>query len=139
MEGRGTGLTTDELAAAGRFAPPDDADASAPGARQPADTPQATSVAGPDASTEPLLAADDAQKFRESWERVQNQFVDQPRQAVENADRLVAELMQDLAGLFAQERESLEREWGRDGQPSTEDLRVALQRYRSFFKRLLST
>jgi hypothetical protein len=66
-------------------------------------------------------------------------FVDEPQAAVENADQLVAELMQDLARLFAQERESLERQWSGGGVASTEDLRVALHRYRSFFQRLLST
>jgi len=56
----------------------------------------------------------------------------------EDADSLVAELMQRLAETFSQEREQLESQWDGDGDVSTEDLRVALQRYRSFFDRLLS-
>ena len=77
--------------------------------------------------------------FRTRWESIQTAFVDSPRQAVEDADGLVAELMQRLAQTFTQERESLEGQWSRGDDVSTEDLRVALQRYRSFFERLLST
>ena len=66
-------------------------------------------------------------------------FVDEPRGAVEDADALVANVMQRLAEGFAQERERLEAQWGRGEDISTEDLRVALQRYRAFFQRLLST
>ena len=72
-------------------------------------------------------------------EEVQTRFVDEPRGAVEDADGLVATLMQQLAEGFAQERERLEAQWGRGEDISTEDLRVALQRYRSFFQRLLAT
>jgi len=57
---------------------------------------------------------------------------------VERADSLVAEVMQELARTFAEERQKLEAQWGRGDNVSTEDLRVALQRYRSFFSRLLS-
>jgi hypothetical protein len=65
-------------------------------------------------------------------------FVDEPRRAVEQADALVADLMQRLASVFSDERKSLEGQWDRGDDVSTEDLRVALQRYRSFFDRLLS-
>jgi hypothetical protein len=86
---------------------------------------------------EPLLA--DAGGFQARWEEIQVRFVDEPRGAVEDADALVATVMQRLAEGFAQERERLEAQWGRGEDISTEDLRVALQRYRSFFQRLLST
>jgi hypothetical protein len=85
----------------------------------------------------PLLA--DAEGFRARWEEIQVRFVDEPRGAVEDADALVASVMQRLAEGFAQERERLESQWGRGEDISTEDLRVALQRYRSFFRRLLQT
>jgi hypothetical protein len=68
---------------------------------------------------------------------VQTHFVDGPREAVQDADALVAELMQHLATTFAEERASLERQWTEGQDVSTEDLRVALKRYRSFFDRLL--
>jgi hypothetical protein len=86
-----------------------------------------------------LLAADMDARFQQRWKEIQTRFVDEPRGAVEDADSLVAKLMQQLAEGFAKERERLEAQWGRGEDISTEDLRVALQRYRSFFQRLLST
>lgn len=88
---------------------------------------------------EPLLASEDTESFKGRWAGIQTGFVDSPRQAVEQADGLVAELMQRLAQTFSEERESLESQWSRGDDVSTEDLRVGLQRYRSFFDRLLST
>ena len=86
-----------------------------------------------------LLSADMDATFQERWKEIQTRFVDEPRGAVEDADGLVANLMQQLAEGFAKERERLEAQWGRGEDISTEDLRVALQRYRTFFQRLLST
>jgi hypothetical protein len=88
---------------------------------------------------EPLLGADETGGFRERWRSIQAAFVDEPRQAVEEADSLVAELMQRLQQTFGDERENLESQWSRGDDVSTEDLRVGLQRYRSFFERLLTT
>jgi len=93
--------------------------------------------ASPDASPA-LLSPELSADFQGRWERVQTRFVDEPRGAVEEADSLVASVMQELAEGFAQERERLEAQWGRGEDISTEDLRVALQRYRSFFQRLLA-
>jgi hypothetical protein len=86
-----------------------------------------------------LLSADTDAVFQQRWKEIQTRFVDEPRGAVEDADGLVANLMQQLAEGFAKERERLEAQWGRGEDISTEDLRVALQRYRTFFQRLLST
>ena len=86
-----------------------------------------------------LLPADQAEQFANSWEKIQASFVDQPRESVEQADKLVADLMQRLAAEFSEVRERLERQWDRGDDVSTEDLRVALTRYRSYFNRLLST
>ena len=88
---------------------------------------------------ESLVATEEADSFRERWSSIQTGFVDEPRQAVEQADGLVAELMQRLAQTFSEERQNLESQWSRGDDASTEDLRVGLQRYRSFFERLLST
>jgi hypothetical protein len=85
----------------------------------------------------PLFAADEAQQLRARWDAIQTAFVDEPRRAVENADELVASAMKRLAEVFARERENLEHQWDRGEQISTEDLRVAFQRYRSFFTRIL--
>jgi hypothetical protein len=87
---------------------------------------------------EPLLPADQTDRFRESWEEIQRDFVDRPRESVEQADALVADLMQRLAAGFSNERSRLESQWEGGDDVSTEDLRVALTRYRSFFQRLLS-
>ena len=85
-----------------------------------------------------LLPEDENATFGRRWEELQTAFVDEPRQTVEQADELVAQLMKRLAEGFAAERERLEQQWGRGEDISTEDLRVALQRYRAFFQRLLS-
>ena len=79
-----------------------------------------------------------AQEFRQRWDQVQIGFVDDPRRAVQQADELVAHVMKSLASTFADQRSRLEAGLGREGDPNTEDLRVALRGYRSFFQRLLS-
>jgi hypothetical protein len=86
----------------------------------------------------PLFAHHDAQDFRSRWEKIQIGFVDEPRAAVVNADELVANVIKRLAEVFAGERQKLEAEWAKTDNVSTEELRVALRRYRSFFDRLLS-
>lgn len=85
-----------------------------------------------------LLPSDQSERFTERWQEIQTSFVDQPRDSVAQADALVADLMQRLAASFSNERERLEAQWDRGDDVSTEDLRVALTRYRSFFDRLLS-
>jgi hypothetical protein len=72
------------------------------------------------------------------WKEIQAQFVDEPRSAVQDADALVADLMQRLARTFAAERAQLESRWASGEDVSTEDLRQGLRRYRSFFERLLA-
>ena len=64
--------------------------------------------------------------------------MDEPRSAIEQADNLVTVSMKRVAEMFADERAKLESQWDRSGNVSTEDLRLALQRYRSFFQRLLT-
>ena len=86
----------------------------------------------------PLVSDPEAESFRSKWNEIQVSFVDEPRAAVERADHLVAETMQQLASNFASERNKLESQWDRGDEVSTEDLRVALQRYRSYFQRLLA-
>ena len=86
----------------------------------------------------PLFSRADAGDLRERWTDVQTGFVDEPRHAVEEADKLVATVMQRLAEGFANERANLEKQWDRGDNVSTEDLRLAMQRYRSFFDRLLN-
>ena len=85
-----------------------------------------------------LFVPSEAQDLRTKWEKIQIAFVDEPRKAVKDADELVAAATKRLADIFAEERARLEREWDRGDDVSTEDLRVALRRYRSFFDRLLA-
>lgn len=88
--------------------------------------------------TAPLFSPDEAKEFHSRWDAIQVSFVDEPRQAVQQADALVANAMKRLAEIFAEERGNLDQQWDRGGDVSTEDLRIALRRYRSFFGRLLS-
>jgi hypothetical protein len=108
----------------------DDSDEQAPS--------EAEAIADDENERRPLLEEEATVEVRSRWEKIQGGFVDEPRRAVEEADTLVAELMQRLADSFAQERKGLEGQWDRGDEVSTEDLRIALQRYRSFFDRLLS-
>jgi hypothetical protein len=85
----------------------------------------------------PLFSESGMGDFRSQWSKVQIGFVDEPRRTVEEADKLVAAVMQRLAEGFANERSGLEKQWESGDNVSTEDLRLALQRYRSFFDRLL--
>jgi len=104
---------------AGRSAP-GDGDAADPGARAS------------------LLEDGELQSITMRWKDIQAEFVDEPRTAVQEADALVAKLMQRLAAMFASERAGLEERWAGGHQVSTEDLRQGLRRYRSFFERLLA-
>ena len=85
-----------------------------------------------------MFAAEESEGFRTQWDAVQTGFVDEPRRAVVEADALVAQVIKRLSEVFADERTRLEGQWGHDDQVSTEDLRQALRKYRSFFERLLS-
>jgi hypothetical protein len=85
-----------------------------------------------------LFTAEETLEFRRRWMEVQTGFVDAPRPAVQAADKLVAETMKCLAEVFARERSRLESQWDRGDEVSTEDLRQAMRRYRSFFDRLLA-
>lgn len=91
-----------------------------------------------DGTSTPLFQSDETDTFRSRWQDIQSTFVDDPRHAVERADNLVADIMKQLADLFANERSQLEQQWEQGEDVSTEDLRLALRSYRSFFDRLLS-
>jgi hypothetical protein len=89
-------------------------------------------------STTALFSTADVGDLRQRWSSVQTGFVDEPRWAVQEADKLVATVVERLTEGFANERSSLEKQWDRGEDVSTEDLRLALQRYRAFFDRLLN-
>jgi len=85
----------------------------------------------------PLFVDREAEQFRSQWLEIQSRFVDDPKVAVKEADDLVADVIKNITRTFSDERMTLENQWKSGDKVSTEDLRVALQRYRSFFNRLL--
>jgi hypothetical protein len=128
------GLTTADIAGAR------DRDAPAPDEDRPIGREGGGDDAGrgAEAGLTPLFREDERSDLQRRWQTLQTRFVDDPRTTVEEADGLVADLMQRLAETFAEERRALESQWSSGDDVSTEDLRVSLQRYRSFFERLLS-
>ena len=100
--------------------------------------PGSVSASSQPAEHDPLFPQIELQSLRSRWSEVQTSFVDEPRTAVEQADRLVANVVKRIAEQFASEREQLELQWDRGGNANTEDLRQALRRYRAFFDRLLA-
>jgi hypothetical protein len=142
---QGRAQTTEQIATAG--ATREDATGSGQGplqdaqTEQPATAPQAAAhsdLGVADQPQAPLLEDHELQSILVRWKDIQAEFVDEPRKAVQDADGLVAELMQRLAQMFASEREQLESRWAGGDDVSTEDLRHGLRRYRSFFERLLA-
>src|SRR5262245_2907718 len=107
-----------------------------------ATVPAAPSPKSPNPSNQsepgPLFPSEEAAHLRSRWGAIQVGFVEEPRRSVQEADSLVATTMKRLAEQFATERSNLEGQWDRGSDVSTEDLRIALRRYRSFFDRLLS-
>jgi hypothetical protein len=126
-----TELTTADLARGPQ------ANAEAAGPRPATAEGNVTEITSREDST-PLFPENELETLRRRWSEIQADFVDEPRKAVEQADNLVASAMKRLAEVFAAERTRLEQQWDRGDSISTEDLRLALQRYRSFFHRLLS-
>ncbi|MFH8336514.1 hypothetical protein [Streptomyces sp. AM6-12] len=163
-ESSGTGLSTEDFAQPRQRADDQRAD-EAPSAASsppvfPGEADEAGATGGADASgrtdaptageaaagqsadadeTPQLLKPQDEEDFRKRWEKIQNTFVDDPREAVQAADSLVAGVMQTLATTFDEHKKELEEQWNRGGQADTEALRTALRHYRSFFNRLLTT
>ncbi|REK86930.1 hypothetical protein DY245_29400 [Streptomyces inhibens] len=142
-------LSTEDLAQPPEPEPPPDEEPQSsaeaptfPGESTPVQT--EASTPGPEAAgaveeeSPQLLSSEDADGFRSRWQEIQSRFVDDPRDAVQGADALVAEVMQSLARTFADHKQALEEQWNRGDQVDTEGLRMALRHYRSFFNRLLA-
>lgn len=130
-------LTTADLASFGISPKQPDGPKLVKGQEPETQEPEAVDRAAAVSAPMPLFSESELGNFREQWSKLQTGFVDEPRRTVEDADKLVASVMQRLAEGFASERSDLEKQWDRGVDVSTEDLRVALQRYRSFFDRLL--
>jgi hypothetical protein len=127
----------------GRDAPPTTdavraADRAPEAVREPRQEPTRDSSAGTGNADAALFNRDATKDYQDRWLVIQTEFVDEPRQAVEKAESLVGEVMQALTESFAREHRDLEARWSGDREVSTEDLRLAIRRYRSFFNRLLS-
>jgi len=155
-DGNGNDVVGQDRGVRGARPAPQEADAQARGGRwfnekdvTPADTPRADAATSADRSPadttarsgealEPLFTPDLAETYRLRWTSIQSGFVDDPRQAVRSGDELVAQIMTNLANTFAGERHRVEAQLDATGEGSTEELRVTLRRYRSFFERLLS-
>lgn len=105
--------------------------------QQPAAEKQAPAGSS-DESLDPLFSPDAARDFRVSWDAVQIGFVDDPQQAVRKADELVRQVLDNLSQTFSKQRGALEGQTDQVEQASTEQLRMALRRYRAFLQRLLS-
>jgi hypothetical protein len=137
-EEKGT-LTTRDLAAAsqpqGQGQPESTLEAGG-GDRSMDSRDQSPHSTDPNMTKEPLIPDDGSRTAR--WHEIQSRFVDEPKKAVEEADGLVAEVIQQLASKFAAERSNLESQWQGGREASTEDLRQAMQHYRNFFQRLLA-
>jgi hypothetical protein len=145
-------LTTEQIAGVNRRdfdgVPEADSDTASPSESTDTgrmDSPQAapipglpTVTRGEDNQRVQLLGPDELQTVLTRWREIQGEFVDEPRQAIHDADTLVADLMQRLARTFADERNQLEAQLVNGSDVSTEDMRQGLQRYRSFFERLLA-
>ena len=130
-----TGATTEEPLVSDAPAAEDTQPARTDGTVAPAGGTSDSTAAAPDRA--PLVSADRADSYASRWNEVKGMFVDEPRQAVQQADQLVGELLDDLERGFREQRQGIERGLENDD-TSTEDLRMALRRYRSFFDRLLS-
>ena len=90
-------------------------------------------------ASELLFAQERRDELRQAWRDVQTSFIDEPRAAVRNADNLVKDLLGSISQSFERARRDLEAEWDQAEEASTESLRLALQRYRALFERLLAS
>lgn len=133
-------LTTEEIAAERTIKKPQLVDQKLTGEDKPieSDRDSAVSRETQEERRAALMSEGEMQQMRLRWDKIQTGFVDEPRQAVKEADELIASSIKRIAEQFAQERARLEHQWDRGDQVSTEDLRQALRRYRAFFDRLLS-
>jgi hypothetical protein len=133
-EARERNLTTADLAASANRPMP------SPNDRRPvtAANTGATQTEKEESALAPLFTEDAAKAFRSRWDVVQRGFVDDPQEAVQAGDELVAQVIKSLAESFSEQRSALEGELNQADRSSTENLRLALRRYRSFFERLLA-
>lgn len=129
------GGTTSTGVTAGRATPPATTAGATPAGTTTAGTPRSTAT---DGNGHALFGKEQERRFRSRWDEIQSSFIDEPRESVAEADALLREATDALHSLFERDRRQLEGVWDRGDEVSTEDLRVTLQRYRSFFERVLT-
>lgn len=78
------------------------------------------------------------EELRPRWNNIQTSFVDEPRQAVYDADKLVTSAITQITEALHDECRAMQKQWADGADVSTEDLRLSLQKYRTFFNRLMS-
>ena len=137
-EGRNTSAAVQKTEVAAHAVPIQQVDPGAAAAPAGVSPDRPRGQASPELERGPLFSMEETASLRLKWDSIQAGFVDEPRRSVQEADSLVAATMKRLAEQFAAERSNLEGQWDRGSDISTEDLRIALRRYRSFFGRLLS-
>lgn len=84
------------------------------------------------------LKGDEVDDLKSRWKVIQIEFVDEPRKSVEQADALVVEALDRIELVFKNQRTILNERWLNHEDVQTEDLRIALQSYRSFLNRILA-
>ncbi len=130
--------STDALDAAPNQEPPPVAHSEPSNTQAPAEVPRGAGAVGESSTEQALFADDELAGLRARWDSVQAAFVDDPEECVHKADGLVSDVVDQLTKSFAETRSRLEGHWARGEDASTEDLRLALKRYRDFFDRLLA-
>lgn len=105
---------------------------------QPRESPPENKMEHPAEMPQSILPKQQVEELRSRWNMIQTNFIDEPRRAVRDADTLVASAIKQVSEVFTDQRSQLEKQWSQGDEISTEDLRLALQQYRSFFSRLLS-
>ncbi len=75
--------------------------------------------------------------FRDRWQQIQLRFIDSPRNAADQAQNLVSDVIDALADGLRRQRGELDR-WRDAALDDTEELRVTVRRYRDLLDRLLS-
>jgi hypothetical protein len=134
-EGHGSTSATDDSSETASTADPAQSIAASSENQGPTASPSESNAAG--APQEQLVSREAAMDFKARWEAIQQGFVDDPRSAVSDADSLVSDVLHQLSSGFDEQHRQLEGQWS-NGEPDTEGLRSALQRYRDFFDRLLT-
>ena len=90
------------------------------------------------APQETILFDQDPDQVQARWRELQTAFVDDPEEAVQQADALVGEVVDALTSSLSSRTGELRERWKDSGGTDTEQLRLALRDYRVVLERLLT-